>query len=87
MPRVFLPASLREQAGGEAVIELPGSSLREVLAALEEKWPGVVARLIVGDQLRPGWGVSIGGRMVREGLRAKLALTDEVHFIPAVGGG
>jgi sulfur-carrier protein len=87
MPQLFLPASLRDLVNGSNVVELPGGTVRELLASLDILVPGVAQRLTVEGQLRPGWNVSIGGRLAREGLRAKVAPEDEVHFIPAVGGG
>lgn len=87
MPQLFLPASVRDGAEGLKVVELDGGTVRELLAGLEVLVPGITERLVVDGQLRSGWSVSIGGRMSREGLRAKVGPDEEVHFIPAVGGG
>lgn len=87
MPQVFLPASLRDEAGGVTSLQLRGGTVREVVAALETRFPGMADRLVVDGELRPGWGVSVAGHIARDGLRAKVSEGDEIHFVLALGGG
>ena len=87
MPLVFIPAQLRGLTGGEAQIELPAASVREVVGALEARFPGIKERLCQGDELAPGLQLSIDHVMSSRGLRAKLGPKSEVHFLPAFGGG
>jgi molybdopterin synthase sulfur carrier subunit len=87
MPLVFIPAQLRDLSAGTAQLELPGSTVGEVVEALEERFPGIKARLCQGDRLSPALQVSIDHVMSPRGLRAKLQPHSEVHFLPALGGG
>ena len=87
MPRVFIPAALRELAGGQNFVELQGRTVRQLIAALDGRFPGIAARLTLNDQLAPGLMVSIDGAMASRGLYATLEPDSEVHFLPAIGGG
>jgi molybdopterin synthase sulfur carrier subunit len=87
MPHVFIPAQLRQLTGGAAQIEVPGATVREVIAALEARFPGVQQRLCPGGELSPSLQVSIDSTMSSQGLRAKVGPNSEVHFLPAIGGG
>ena len=87
MPLVFIPAQLRGLTGGESQIELPAGSVREVVEALEARFPGIKERLCQGNELAPGLQLSIDHVMSSRGLRAKLKANSEVHFLPAFGGG
>jgi sulfur-carrier protein len=61
--------------------------VRELIDALDARYPGVKARLMQGDQLRSGMAVVIDTQMARGGLADAVAETSEVHFIPAIAGG
>lgn len=87
MALVFIPAQLRGLTAGEAQIELPAASVREVVEALEARFPGMKERLCQGDELAPGLQLSIDHVMSSRGLRTKLKPSSEVHFLPAFGGG
>ena len=92
MPKVFVPALLRDLSGGAEEIDVEGSTVREVIDALESRCPGVRVRLCVSDEsgalgLRPGLTVAVNGTVNSMGLRAKTAADSEVHFLPGIGGG
>jgi sulfur-carrier protein len=87
MPLVFIPAQLRGLTGGISQIELAATNVREVVDALEDRFPGMKERLCQGDELAPGLQLSIDHVMSSRGLRAKLGPASEVHFLPAFGGG
>ena len=57
--------------GGEAQIELPAGNVREVVEALEARFPGIKERLCQGDELAAGLQLSIDHVMSSRGLRAK----------------
>jgi molybdopterin synthase sulfur carrier subunit len=78
---------MRDLTGGAAQVEIAGTNVREVVAGLEERFPGIRARICVGDELAPSLQVSIDHVMSMRGLRAKVGPTSEVHFLPAFGGG
>ncbi len=87
MPRVFIPPLLRPVADGHDVIDVHGQSVSELIDALDRQFPGLRSRLVDGDRLKPGLAVSIGTKVSARGLSSKVAPDDEVHFLPAIGGG
>jgi molybdopterin converting factor small subunit len=92
MPRVFIPAQLRDLTAGQAEIEIAGASVREIVAALDRQFPGIAGRLCSGEggqegELSPALQVSIDGTLSRRGLDAKVPAASEVHFLPVFGGG
>ena len=87
MVKVFLPPLLRDATGNLDQVELEAATVRQVVAALEARFPGVRERLCVGDTLRPGLSVAVNGTVSSLGLLQKVPDGSEVHFLPAVGGG
>lgn len=86
MPRVFIPPQARKLAGCEVTC-VDAVTVRGVIWQLEEQFPGIAAWLLENDALRPGLSVSVGGKVSGMGLYQKVGPDDEVHFIPAIGGG
>ncbi len=87
MARVFIPAQLRKVSGGQSEIELPGTSLRQIVEGLEEAFPGIRGRLCSGDDIAHTLQVSIDGALTARGLLAPVGPDSEIHFLPAIGGG
>ena len=87
MPRVFIPPLLRPVTGGRDIIDVAGQTVSEVVEELERQFPGVRSRLVEGDRLKPGLSIGIGSRVSARGLSSKVGPDDEVHFLPAIGGG
>jgi molybdopterin synthase sulfur carrier subunit len=84
---VFIPSQMREMTGGVTAIESDATNVRQIVDALEVRFPGIRTRLCVGDALSPSLQVSIDGQMSTRGLAAKVKPKSEVHFVPAIGGG
>jgi len=78
---------MRSLTGNQGQIEVDGDTLRQVVENLEVKHPGIRNRVIEDDRIRPGLAVSVNGEVTNEGLRTRIAATDEVHFVAAIGGG
>lgn len=92
MPKVFVPALLRDLSGGAEEIDVEGGTVREVIDSLDWRFPGVRARLCVSNEngalgLRPGLTVAVNGAVNSMGLRAKTSADSEVHFLPGIAGG
>ena len=87
MPTVFVPPLMRTLTNGAEQVEVPGTTVRQVLDALDALHPGVKARLCLGDELLPGMAVAVDGNLSSRGLRQKVQPASEVHFLPAIGGG
>ena len=87
MAKVFIPAQMRELTGGVAEVEVPGENLRQIIAALDERFPGLADRVIRGGRIAPGLAVSIDNEIASMGLLDKVRADSEVHFVPAIAGG
>lgn len=89
MPHVFIPPQLRTLTGNADLVVVEGRTVREVIAALDERHPGIRARLCEGggEELASGLTVAIDGDVSSLGLLTKVADDSEVHFLPAIGGG
>jgi molybdopterin synthase sulfur carrier subunit len=87
---VLIPTPLRRFTGGEAKVVVSGSSVAEVLDALEAAHPGIGERLRDDSgQLRRFVNVFVNGQNVRDGqgVDTPLSTGDEVGIIPAMAGG
>ena len=78
---------MRELTGGQSKVEVPGDTVREVVDALEVRFPGLHDRLVEDDRLRSGLAVFVDGANSRRRLRAKVAPESELYFIESLGGG
>jgi molybdopterin synthase sulfur carrier subunit len=93
MATVFIPPLLRELTGGVERVEAPGATVRQIVAALDTRYPGLGERLCAGGEagaggeLRPGLAVAVNGAVSSVGLMQKVPDGSEVHFLPAIGGG
>jgi molybdopterin converting factor small subunit len=90
MPTLHLILPLRGLAQGQARVEAEGATLRQLLDALEGRYPGLRARLIRPDGgLREQVRLFVGDHDVRMlgGLEAPLEPGAEVRAIPVVRGG
>lgn len=87
MAKVWIPPLMRPLTNGEQIVDVEGESVREVVAALEERYPGVADRIVEEGRIRPGWTVAVDGAVQNRGLRAAVGTDSEVHFVPAMTGG
>jgi sulfur-carrier protein len=87
---VRVPTILRTYTQGESEVTAEGSTLSEVLDALDSAYPGIRGR-VVDEQgkLRRFVNVYVGNEDVRfaEGLDTKTPDGAQVSVIPAVAGG
>lgn len=87
MATVHIPTQMRRLTGGRDRVEVPGSTLRQVVEALDEQWPGLKHEIVDADGLRPQLAVAIDGAIAESGLVAAVGVDAEIFFIPAIGGG
>jgi len=87
MAVVWIPSLMRDLTGGQEQVSAPGKTVGQVIAALDEAYPGTKDRLCEGDRLGPALAVSVDGRIARLGLLAPVGEQSEVHFLPAIAGG
>lgn len=86
MAIVWIPPLLRALTGAESVA-VAGEQVRDLIVALDARYPGLAARLVEDGALRRGIVLMIDGVASRQGLRARVKPDSEVHFVPAIGGG
>ncbi|HZA26748.1 MAG TPA: MoaD family protein [Actinomycetota bacterium] len=88
--RIKLPTILRPRAGGQAWIEGDGSTLRELLADLESRYPGLTRSFMneEGD-LHRFVNIYVNDEDVRYlgALETSVRDGDIVSILPAVAGG
>lgn len=87
---VRVPTTLRTLTAGSSEVEVDGSTVREVLDALEAKHPGFQDRLLDADGgLRRFVNLYVADDDVRfrDGMDTAVAEGDTVSIIPAVAGG
>ena len=88
--RVKLPTLLRANAGGEALVEGRGATLREVFDDLESQYPGITERIVTPDGgLQRFVNVYLNDEDVRYlgSLETEVSEGDTVAILPAVAGG
>jgi sulfur-carrier protein len=80
------PALVRLFPGAAARLDVPASSVSEIIDALDERWPGMRDRLIDSTpRIRRHINVFVEGR--RAGLDTPLDPGARVFIITAVSGG
>jgi molybdopterin synthase sulfur carrier subunit len=84
---VWIPSPLRDFTGGRETVRVAGSTVRQVVEALDQLHPGIKARLCDANGLRPGVAVAVNTQIATLGLLQPVAPGAEVHFLPAISGG
>lgn len=86
---VRIPTILRPYTKGEKSVGASGSTLAEVIASLEENFPGLSDRLLEKGELRRFINIYINDEDVRfmGSLTAPIKSGDSVTILPAVAGG
>ena len=87
MARVFIPSAIRSLTGGQQVVDIDGATVGEVIDNLEARFPGTKGRICPNGSIRPGLSIVVGGSVSTLGLLQRVEPQEEIHFLPAVGGG
>ncbi len=90
MPTVRIPTQLRTLTGGEGTANADGTTVGEVLKALDAAHPGFAERLYDDSgSLRRFVNVFVADEDVRflEGLETPVPADATVSIVPAVAGG
>jgi molybdopterin synthase sulfur carrier subunit len=86
VPVVTLRAPIKDLAGGHAEVELDGTTVGEVLRALEARWPKTVGWVLdERGHVRRHVNVFVNGERVRED--AAVTPADHLHVLPSISGG
>ena len=78
---------MQNLTGGRSSVMAEGASVRQVIDALEQAYPGLRDRLIEGDHLRNNISVAVDGEISPVGLLEAVGPGSEVHFVAAIKGG
>ena len=86
---VRIPPTLRPEVGGERQVTASGSTVRELLDDLVERFPGLRAQLVEDDELAPFVNVYVEGEDVRtlDGIETPVPEGSTVILLPAMAGG
>ena len=87
---VRIPTTLRPLSGGASTVQVEGSTLSEVLSALNSAHPGFSDRLFDQEgKLHKFVNIFVADDDVRylDGLNTKVSSGETVSIIPAVAGG
>jgi cysteine synthase B len=90
MARVRIPPTLRDAVGGAREVEASGSTLRDLLSDLAERFPTLGRQVLEdGSDLAPFVNVYVDNEDVRtlEGLDTPLGENATVILLPAMAGG
>ncbi|HEX5017891.1 MAG TPA: MoaD/ThiS family protein [Actinomycetes bacterium] len=86
---VSIPTILRSYTDGAKAVTADGGTLKELIANLDARHPGIADRLVDDAGLRRFVNVYLNDEDVRflSGLDTELADGDTVTILPAVAGG
>lgn len=89
MASIRVPSALRSFTGGASDVEITASTVRDALAELEKKHPGIGAKLLSDGNVKPFIRIFVGPDDIGElgGLDAKVSDRDEISIVPAIAGG
>ncbi len=86
MATVFIPAMLQSLTGGATQMQIAGNTVRALINALEDRFPGFKDRLLQDGDLRPDIAVAVDGEFAVD-LIERVHPDSEVHFVPPISGG
>jgi molybdopterin synthase sulfur carrier subunit len=87
---VFLPGPLRRQVGNQPLLTVEGSTVREVIDALDQNYPGLRFQLCYETgELRSFVNIFVHHENIRylQGLDTPIPPGGQVSIFPSVAGG
>jgi molybdopterin converting factor small subunit len=87
--KVHIPTPMRQHTEGLATVDVGGTSVKTVLAALGQKYPAITGKLFDNGQVRRFVNVYLNDEDIRylDNLDTAVKDGDELSIIPAVAGG
>ena len=80
MARVVFPDHLLQHTGGERELDVPAANFRQLVKALNEKWPGI-------DEVLMKTAVAIDGQIYQDAFLEPIQPGSEVFFMQRIEGG
>ena len=87
MATVSIPLLLGNLTGGIRKAEVEGTTLGEVIAALDRLYPGMEANVQNGGKISPHVAFTVDGKIAVRGLSTPVGPQSEVAILPSMGGG
>lgn len=87
MATVSIPLLFKDLTGGARRVEVQGSTLEEIITALDGIHPGMKTRIRDGDKLRPTVACTVDGKIAARGLDTPVRADSVVCLLPSFGGG
>ena len=90
MPTIRIPTSLRKLTQGQEEVAAAGATVRELIADLEARYPGMRERLCdESGALRRFVNIFANDEDIRfkENLDTPVKESDEISIVPAIAGG
>ena len=87
MATVWIPVMAHDLTNGQALVEVDGRTVSEVVRNLDRIYPGISGVLLRDHTLRPGITVAIDGVIGSRRLLQPVRPDSEIQFIPAIFGG
>ena len=87
MAKVSIPLLLNDVTGGAREADVDGTTLREVIVALDAIHPGIKRRIHSGEKISPNLAFVVDGKIAAEGLDTRVGPDANVTMLPAFGGG
>ena len=81
MVTVKFSASLRDLVGDDEEIQVEAATVRRLIKALDERYPGI------GERLGEGTSVAINGEILPDAIYEDIPDGAEVHFLATLAGG
>ena len=88
--KVRIPAPLRKLTNDQAVVDVAGNNVQEIIANLEKNYPGLRERICdESGQIRRFVNIFVNGEDIRfkDGPNTPVQDGAEVSIIPAIAGG
>ena len=87
--RIHIPTPMRQHTEGQAVVEVPGSTVKGLLDNLGQKYPAIAGRLFENGQVRRFINIYLNDEDIRylDNMDTAVKDGDELSIIPAVSGG
>jgi molybdopterin converting factor small subunit len=78
---------MRALSGGSESVDAEGSTVFDLIESVDSVYPGILIRLVVDGELRPGFAIAIDGEVSHRGLAARVSKNSTVRVLPLVAGG
>ncbi len=80
MARIVFPDHLLQYTAGEREVELLADNFRELLLALDQRWPGI-------EEVLTKCAVAIDGQIYQDAFLEPLQSDSEIFFMQRIEGG